>query len=91
MARSYGKAKGRSDFGGYITIPHNVLDSVSWRELSGNALKVLLAIYRQYNGRNNGDLCAPFSYAEKHRIGSETTWYKAIKERKRPINPTFPR
>jgi hypothetical protein len=80
MTASYSKSKARKGSGGFITIPHVVLDSESYCMLSGNALKVLMAIYHQYKGGNNGDLCAPFSYAKKYRIASETTWYKSIKE-----------
>jgi len=80
MAKTHGKAKGRRDAGGYMAIPHAVLDSDSFLTLSGIAMKVLICIYRQYNGRNNGDLCAPFSYAKALNIGSQSTWYNAIKE-----------
>lgn len=80
MARSYGKAKGRKDEGRYCALPHNVIESDSFCKLSGVALKVLLIIYRQYNGSNNGDLSAPFSKATTINIGSQTTWYRAIKE-----------
>ena len=47
---------------------------------SGVAIKILLFIYLQYNGNNNGDLSAPFSKAASLHVGSQTTWYKAIKE-----------
>lgn len=80
MAKEHGKNKGRKDAGGFIAIPHAVLDSNSFLTLSGNAMKILFCIYRQYNGRNNGDLCAPFSYANALNIGSQTTWYNALKE-----------
>jgi hypothetical protein len=77
---THGKVKGRSDHGRYSSIPHSVLDSESYRMASGNAVKVLWRIYRQYNGSNNGDLSAPFSLAKSIRIGSETTWYRCINE-----------
>lgn len=80
MANSYGKAKGRKDKGGFCSLPHNVLDSDSYLALSGNSVKVLLFLLRQYNGRNNGDLSAPFSAAASLKIGSQSTWYKALKE-----------
>lgn len=80
MANNHGKTKGRRDEGRYCALPHNVMDSESFSMLSGNAIKVLLCIYRQYNGNNNGDLSAPFSKAEDINIGSSSTWYKAIKE-----------
>ncbi len=80
MANNHGKTKGRKDEGRYCGLPHSVMDSDSFRKLSGNAIKVLLFIYRQYNSRNNGDLSAPFVKAASINIGSQSTWYKAIKE-----------
>ncbi len=81
MAKSYAKAKGRSaKEGAFVGLPHKVVDSESFRLLSGAAVKILIRIVRQYNGHNNGDLCAPASYASALGIGSETTWYRAIKE-----------
>jgi hypothetical protein len=83
MANSYSKKKGRSDGGRYCALPHSVIDSLSFSMLSGNAMKVLFCIYRQYNGNNNGDLSAPFSKAASINIGSQSTWYKAIEELKK--------
>jgi hypothetical protein len=80
MTNNHGKTKGRRDEGRYCAIPLNVMDSESFRTLSGNATKMLFFIYRQFNGRNNGDLSAPFSKAASINIGSQSTWYKAIKE-----------
>ncbi len=81
MAKSYPKAKGRSGKeAAFLGLPHSVLDSSDFGQLSGNAVKVLLSIARQYNGHNNGDLSAPGSKAKPNGIGSENTWYKAIKE-----------
>jgi len=39
-------------------IPWVVMDSPNWTRLSGTAQKLLLSLYRQYKGSNNGDLCA---------------------------------
>ncbi len=80
MTNNHGKMKGRNDEGRYCALPHNVMDSTSFCKLSGNAAKVLLFIYRQYSGNNNGDLSAPFSKADSINIGSQTTWYEAMKE-----------
>lgn len=59
--RSRRKHKGRSESGTFTLIPHNVQDSDNWRQASGTAIKLLCDIARQYNGRNNGDLCASLS------------------------------
>lgn len=80
MANSYSKAKGRREGERYCSIPWNVLDSDSYHGLSGIAVKMLLFLVRQYNGNNNGDLSAPFSAAAGLNIGSQSTWYKVLKE-----------
>ena len=59
--RSRRKHKGRSESGTFTLIPHHVQDSDNWRQTSGTAIKLLCDIARQYNGRNNGDLCASLS------------------------------
>ena len=59
--RSRQKQKGRSESGTFTSIPHRVQDSDNWRQASGTAIKLLCDIARQYNGRNNGDLCASLS------------------------------
>ncbi len=59
--RSRQRQKGRSESGTFTSIPHRVQDSDNWRQASGTAIKLLCDIARQYNGRNNGDLCASLS------------------------------
>lgn len=80
MAKSYAKAKGRgAKDGAFLAIPRVVADSESFMLVSGNAIKVLLCLVNQFRGHNNGDLCAPASYAKKYGL-SKATWYKAIRE-----------
>jgi hypothetical protein len=52
------KACGRRDSGTFTLIPHAVQDSPNWRACSGTGIKLLCDLARQFNGRNNGDLCA---------------------------------
>jgi hypothetical protein len=60
--RSRLRHKGRSESGGTFTaIPHAVQDCANWRQCSATAIKMLCDVARQYNGRNNGDLCAALS------------------------------
>lgn len=80
MARSWGKAKGRSDSGGFVRLPFALMDSDDFRSLSGSATKVLMCLMRQYRGRNNGDLSAAFSLAGRWGIGSKSTLANALKE-----------
>lgn len=80
MARSLRKSKGRSPAGTFAALPHAVMDSESFRTLSGGALKVLLGLLRQYRGGNNGDLSATFTQAEAWGVGSKATLAKALRE-----------
>jgi len=50
--------KGRKASGTFTAIPHAVMDSSGWRQCGGTAIKLLCDLARQFNGRNNGDLCA---------------------------------
>lgn len=78
--RSRRKHKGRKEFGGFSAIPHAVQDSANWCNASPNAIKLLIAIARAYNGKNNGDLCAAFSLMKKRGWSSQTTLDWGLKE-----------
>nr|WP_298168353.1 hypothetical protein [uncultured Pseudomonas sp.] len=80
MARSLRKSKGRSPAGTFAALPHAVMDSESFRALSGGALKVLLGLLRQYRGSNNGDLSATLSQAKAWGVNSTSTLTTALKE-----------
>jgi len=80
MAKLRRKGKGRKTTGTFLALPTVVMNNQDFRILSGNALKILVMLGEQYNGRNNGDLCAPFSRAKKWGIGSQQTLSRALKE-----------
>ena len=80
MAQSRLKAKGRKETGRFVALPHAVMDSDDYKSLSGSAMKLLLCLLRQFNGRNNGDLSASFNHANTWGIGSKSTLSKALKE-----------
>lgn len=60
-ARSRLRHKGRRENGTFTAIPHAVQDCPNWAQCSATAVKMLCDLARQYNGRNNGDLCAALS------------------------------
>lgn len=64
----------------FVGIPHIVLRSQSFAYLSRPATKLLLDLLAQYNGYNNGDLCATFSVMRKRGWKSESTLYAARRE-----------
>lgn len=47
--------------GGYVPMPHAVLRSAEFAELSPRAVKLLCDLLAGYRGDNNGDLCAALS------------------------------
>ena len=47
--------------GTFLSLPHDVMDHHDFLSLTSRACKLLLDLGRQYNGFNNGDLCAAFS------------------------------
>lgn len=51
-------AKGRRKTAPFVGIPKAVLATRKYAQLSGWDVKLLLDLVSQYNGRNNGDLCA---------------------------------
>lgn len=66
--RSRQKHKGRREGGNFVMIPHAVQDSAAWAMASATAIKMLCDLARQYNGRNNGDLCAALTRAQAARV-----------------------
>ena len=78
MARSIFKAKGRTEGGKFMALPHALFDHPAFSELSQTALKTLLGILRQYRGRNNGNLSASFTQAERWGIGSKSSLAQAL-------------
>jgi hypothetical protein len=73
-------AKGRRDGGTYFGLPHALMDHQNYLRLSAKAVKLLNDIGRQYNGFNNGDLCATFKLMKKRGWVSKSTLCDALEE-----------
>lgn len=80
MANKQKKLTGKGGSARYAGLPHSVVSSNSFKQLSGTACKILILLIYQYNGHNNGDLSAPFSMANQWGIGSKSTLAKALRE-----------
>lgn len=80
MARNRFKSKNRRIIGTFFVLPHSVMDSDNFKLLSGNALKLLLDMGREYNGNNNGDLSAAFSVMKQKGWVSKCTLDWSLKE-----------
>lgn len=78
--RSRAAHKGRRESGTFSAIPHAVQDSSNWRQSSGTAIKLLCDLLRQFNGKNNGDLCASISVLRSRGWSSPETLLNALRE-----------
>ena len=74
------RLKGRQTTKSFVRFPHDLLNHENFRTLSPRATKLLIDISAQYNGRNNGDLCAPLSAMRKRGWKSSDQLFKARKE-----------
>ena len=74
------RAKGRQVSKSFVQFPHDLLNDDSFRTLTPRATKFLVDISAQYNGRNNGDLCAPLSLMKKRNWNSSDQLFKAKRE-----------
>lgn len=80
MARTRVKTKGRRDGGSFFLLPHTLLKCSDFASLSGSALKVLLHLGSQFNGKNNGDLSATLTDVRACGVRSSSTLAAAIVE-----------
>lgn len=70
MARTLEKSKGRRSQGNFAAIPVSVLLSAEYHDLTGGAVRLLVALAAQYNGHNNGNLCAALSTLKRYGLNS---------------------
>ena len=66
--------------GGFLHLFRSLLDCDDFIALKGNTIKLLIDIASQYNGYNNGDLCATLSVMKKRGWNSNQQLSKALKE-----------
>ena len=78
--RDKGKSSLSITYKGHFNIPDAVLNHADFQALSGNAMKVLIFIGAQYNGRNNGDLQCSRSVMSSVGFTSDDMRNKGIKE-----------
>ncbi|SFK65035.1 hypothetical protein SAMN05216302_101187 [Nitrosomonas aestuarii] len=70
----------RREPGGFAALPHCLLGSKVYIELSAHAVKLLNDLLAQFKGFNNGDLCLSWSIMVKRGWKSRDTLNKARKE-----------
>jgi hypothetical protein len=79
MARPNKNGKGGLPTRSFAGIPRIVMNTDDYKNLKGNAIKLLLEFAYQYRGNNNGDLSAPFSHMRKRGFRSKETLGNALK------------
>lgn len=80
MARSkWEKATGRKETSRFAMIPESVLLSTNFHGIPGEAVRLLLALAGQYNGHNNGNLCAAMSVLRQYGFTSCDTVNRALR------------
>lgn len=74
------RQKGRRDGYTFIALPHVVQRSANWAKCSPTAIKLLMDIAGQYNGSNNGDLCAALTVLRARGWTRGATIQAALRE-----------
>ena len=77
MARSRVKSKGRRDKRSFIQIPHVILKCDAYAKLGAGAVKLLLDLFGQFKGYNNGDFAMAWSMMSLCGWHSKDTLYRA--------------
>ncbi|CAM5286269.1 hypothetical protein [Eoetvoesiella caeni] len=66
--------------GGFLALPFIVLDSTAYLSLDSAAQKLVLDVYRQYTGKNNGRMSPAFELMKARGWKNETTLSNAKKK-----------
>tara|TARA_B110000977_G_scaffold30692_1_gene40427 strand:- start:11 stop:397 length:387 start_codon:yes stop_codon:yes gene_type:complete len=75
------KAKSKAImYRGFLHLNRPLLECQDFISLKGNSIKLLIDLGYQYNGYNNGDLCASLSVMRKRGWNSNQQLAKALKE-----------
>ena len=78
MARKNDYGKKRSSKGQFMRLPYEVIDSLDYLSLQPSSKQLLIDIFRQHNGRNNGDLSASFKLMQARGWTSKGTLKRAL-------------
>ncbi len=78
MARKNDYGKKRTSKGQFMTLPYEVIDSLDYLSLKPSSKQLLIDIFRQHNGRNNGDLSASFKIMQARGWTSKSTLKRAL-------------
>lgn len=73
-------AKDKRDRGAFIQLPLSVLNSRAYLDAGPYARMLLIDLFMQYRGDNNGDLCAAWKFMKPRGWRSEATLNKAKRQ-----------
>jgi len=74
------RTKNRSGKSSFVMLLHQVMDSEAFISLSHKAIRCLLDMSRQFNGKNNGDLSCTYSVMQKRGWKSKSQLDKSRNE-----------
>ena len=80
MGLSRSKSKGRRNGQTFLAIPHRLLNHENYHSLSLKAKAMMIELGSQYNGKNNGDLCATRKTLEPRGWKSNDVITSSLKE-----------
>jgi hypothetical protein len=80
MAKGYKQGSRKAGGPKFAAFPALMLNHPNFAALSPRAKALLFPLAAQYNGRNNGDLCASFSVMRSHGWTSNDQLKKALRE-----------
>ncbi len=76
----YRRTRGRRISGSFLSLPHILIHHRNFQGLRAKSVKLLIDLAAQYNGRNNGDLCAPLSIMRQKGWSSNEQLFRARNE-----------
>lgn len=76
----YEEAEEKRGKGQYLSIRAEVFNSEAWAKTSAWGIRLIMDLAAQYNGINNGDLCATWNIMRVRGWKSRATLYKAQQE-----------
>ena len=66
--------------GTFLALPHYLIRHENFGNLSGNAVKLLIELGKEYNSYNNGDFSATYSTLKKRGWKSKGTLSRTVNE-----------
>lgn len=73
------KMTGKGSHSQFLRLPYHVLGSPEWAALNGNEIKMLIELFRQFNGSNNGDFSATYGSLKGRGWKSKDTITRTLK------------